>query len=223
MIETEWCTHCQKPRHTEVKCFIKHPHLKKEYEKRRAANRKRKNKSSGGSGDTKKTKTTKDSKESEDGEDEMTAFMCLAIDSKVSGEIAPPPGDNALSTQPLQNEWVVDTGCTNHATGTLAHFSTIDYGDFGTCGGIGGSVKFEGKGTVEIPIAQANGKPAKLVLTDVKYCPKMGQFNLISVSQLFKNKKAKPILSEKSISWDIGGQKINATAKRGLWLLDTTK
>lgn len=98
----------------------------------------------------------------------------------------------------------------------------MSWGDFGTCGGIGGSVKFEGKGTVEILIP-SKGSYARLILTDVKYCPSMGPFNLISVSQLFKNKKTTPILLENSISWMIGGHKVNATTKRGLWLLDIVK
>jgi hypothetical protein len=37
------------------------------------------------------------------------------------------------------NDWIVDTGCTSHATGTVGHFASIKYGDFGNCGGIGGS------------------------------------------------------------------------------------
>ena len=221
MTETEWCTHCQKTRHTEAKCFVKHPHLLKEYRAKKGA-KKHKAKSSSGNDTKKYKKDSKDSKDSEGPDDEVAALMCLAIDSEISGGITQPPSDKALSTQPIENEWVIDTGCTNHATGTLKYFTSISWGDFGTCGGIGGSVKFEGKGTVEIPIPSKESH-ARLILTNIKYCPSMGPFNLISVSQLFKNKKATPVLSENSISWMIGGHKVNATAKHGLWLLDTVK
>jgi hypothetical protein len=117
----------------------------------------------------------------------------------------------------------VDTGCTNHATGTLSNFTDLTRGDYGICGGVGGSVRFEGIGTVKIPIPGTNGRPTFLQLPDVKYCPSIGPFNLISVSQLFKNKKAQPILSENAIHWTIGGVKVNATAKHGLWLLDRSE
>jgi hypothetical protein len=218
MMETEWCTHCQKPGHTEPKCFATHPYLLKEHRAKKSAKRKAK---TSGSSDAKKAK--KDAKGSGDSErpgDGIAALMCLAIDSGSAGEITQSLMDSALSTQPIENEWVVDTGCTNHATSSLNHFTNIVWGDFGTCGGIGGPVKFEGKGTVEIPIP-SKGSHARLTLTDVKYCPSMGPFNLISVSQLFK--KTTPVLSENSISWMIGGYKVNATAKHGLWLLDTVK
>jgi hypothetical protein len=112
-------------------------------------------------------------------------LMCIAIDNQVSGDVAPPPCEDqalsALQNLPLQNDWILDTGCTNHATGTVSHFTEIKYGDYGNCGGIGGSVRFEGIGTVKIPIPGPKG-PLNLILTNVKYCPAMGPFNLISVS-----------------------------------------
>lgn len=149
--------------------------------------------------------------------------MSVAIDNQLSGNIAPVPvDDQALSapSAPLQNDWILDTGCTNHATGTLSHFTELKRGDFGVCGGIGGSVRFEGIGTVQIPIPGRNGRPTFLVLSNVKYCPSMGPFNLISVSQLFRDKKAQPMLTENTIHWTIGNTKVNASAKHGLWLLD---
>jgi hypothetical protein len=151
----------------------------------------------------------------------MYNFSCLAFDDLA----AVPTTNTALSTasMALQGEWIVDTGCTNHATGTLSYFTNIIYGNFGTCNGIGGPVKYEGKGTVQIPIPGPNGRPASLTLTDVKYCPSMGPFNLISVSQLYKSKKARLVMSEKQISWIINGHTINSTAKYGLWLLDRVK
>jgi hypothetical protein len=221
------CTHCKKPNHGEPKCFIKYPHLKAEYDEKRRAKSKRKAEN-GGKGDSKKQKTDNPAVSTESGETAMVMVaadtMCIAIDDQVSGDLAPPPcEDQAFSAPPhtpLQNDWIIDTGCTNHATGTLAHFAEITYGDYGNCGGIGGSVRFEGIGTVKIPIPTPNGQVTNLNLTNVKYCPAMGPYNLISVSQLFKHKKGSPTLSEHSISWMIGKLKVNASARNGLWILD---
>ena len=221
------CNHCGKDRHTDAKCFLKHPHLKKEFEdKRKARDKKRKRNSSGG-GDSKKPKGPAPTAQSGETPADTGAVMvqCVAIDSFVSGNIAPVPSDDlAFSApallSPLQNEWIVDTGCTNHASGVLSNFTDLRKGDYGVCGGIGGSVRFEGIGTVQIPIPRPNSTPATLCLTNVKYCPSMGPFNLISVSQLFKNKKVKPALSEDAIHWTVGNVKINASARHGLWLLD---
>jgi hypothetical protein len=153
-----------------------------------------------------------------------TDLMCITIDNQVSGDIAPPLcEDQALSAPqhlPLQNDWILDTGCTNHATGTVSHFSDITYGDYGNYGGIGGSVRFEGIGTVKIPVPGPKGKPVNLILTNVKYCPAISPFNLISVSQLFRHKKGKPILTEQSISWFVNNVLVNASVKHGLWILD---
>jgi hypothetical protein len=175
----------------------------------------------------KKAKTDSSSGSSDQGETAMvmTDAMLIAIDDQVSGDLAPPPTeDQALSAPantPLINNWIVDTGCTNHATGTVGHFSSITYGDYGNCGGIGGSVQFKGIGTVIIPVLGPNGETVNLHLTNVKYCPAMGPFNLISVSQLFK--KTCPVLTTDSISWYVGKLKVNASAKCGLWILDRTQ
>jgi hypothetical protein len=44
----------------------------------------------------------------------------------------------------------------------------------------------------------------------------MGPFNLISISQIFKGKKARPILIEEAIYWTVGKVKINVSVKHGL-------
>jgi hypothetical protein len=221
------CTYCNKDRHTEAKCFLKHPHLKKEFDDKRKARDKKRKRTSGGRGDFKKSKASSLPEQTTDTTDTGALMVhCVAIDNFVSGNIAPvPTDDQAFSAPPcsLQNEWIVDTGCTNHATGVLANFSELRKGQYGTCGGIGGSVRFEGIGTVEIPIPGPGGRPTLLRLTDVKYCPSMGPFNLISVSQIFKGKKARPVLTEEAIYWTVGKVKINASAKHGLWLLDQAK
>jgi gag-polypeptide of LTR copia-type len=226
------CTHCNKDRHTEAKCFLKHPYLKKEFDDKRKARDKKRKRTSGGRGDFKKPKSSSSSSSSEQITDisdtGALTVSCIAIDTFVSGNITSIPTDNqafsaSASAGLLQNEWIADTGCTNHCTGVLANFSDLRKGQYGTCGGIGGSVRFEGIGTVEIPIPGPGGRPTLLRLTDVKYCPSMGPFNLISVSQIFKGKKARPILTEEAIYWTVGKVKINASAKHGLWLLDQAK
>ena len=108
---------------------------------------------------------------------------CIAIDQPIAG-LASASSSNtgfAALTRALQNDWIVDTGCTNHAIGNLAHFVDLKQGDYGTCGGVGGAVKFEGIGMVYILIHGADGKPTVLWLSDIKYCPSIGAFNLISV------------------------------------------
>jgi hypothetical protein len=44
----------------------------------------------------------------------------------------------------------------------------------------------------------------------------MGLFNLISISQIFKGKKARPILIEEAIYWTVGKVKINVSVKHRL-------
>jgi hypothetical protein len=61
------------------------------------------------------------------------------------------------------------------------HFSSIIYGDYGNYGGIGKSVRFKGIGMVTIPIPGPNGETINFHLTNIKYCPAIGLFNLISV------------------------------------------
>lgn len=227
----DFCTHCKKPRHNEQKCFLKYPRLKKEYDEKRKARSKRKNSDSNGKEHLKKQRFSNPPLVTELGETAAAMaplqIMTVAIDNQASGDIVPPPcTDQAMlapSNLPLQNDWILDTGCTNHATGTLSHFTEITMGNYGICGGVGGSVRFEGIGTVKIPVPGPNGDTAELNLQNVKYCPEMGPFNLISISQLFKQKRGKPSLTEDSIFWMVGNVKVNASAKHGLWLLDRAK
>jgi hypothetical protein len=76
-------------------------------------------------------------------------------------------------------------------------------------------VRFKGIGIVTIPILGLNSEIVNLYLINIKYCPAIGLFNLIFISQLFK-KKASPVLTKDSISWYIGKLKVNASAKYGL-------
>jgi hypothetical protein len=63
----------------------------------------------------------------------------------------------------------------------MGYFSSIIYSDYGNCGGISGSVQFKGIRIVTIPILGLNSKTVNLYLTDVKYYPAIGLFNLISI------------------------------------------
>jgi hypothetical protein len=52
---------------------------------------------------------------------------------------------------------------------------------------------------VKIPIPDSSNYLIFLYLTDIKYYLSIGLFNLISVSQIFKEKKAQPILIKEAI------------------------
>jgi len=82
---------------------------------------------------------------------------------------------------PLVNDWIINISCTNHATGTVGHFSSIIYGDYGNYSGISGSVRFKGIRIVTILILGLNGETVNLYLINVKYYPAIGLFNLISI------------------------------------------
>jgi hypothetical protein len=117
----------------------------------------------------------------------ITDITLIAIDNQVSSNLAPPLiEDQALlaasANTPLVNDWIVNTSYINHATSTVGHFSSIIYGNYGNCGGISGSVRFKGIRMVTIPILGLNSEMVNLHLTDVKYCPAIGPFNLISIS-----------------------------------------
>jgi hypothetical protein len=64
----------------------------------------------------------------------------------------------------------------------VGHFSSITYGDYGNCGGIGDSMRFKGIRIVTIPILGPNGETVNLHLTNIKYYLAIGPFNLISIS-----------------------------------------
>jgi hypothetical protein len=63
----------------------------------------------------------------------------------------------------------------------VGHFFSITYSDYGNYGGIGGSVRFKSIKMVTILIPGPNSKTINFHLTDIKYCPAIGPFNLILV------------------------------------------
>ena len=64
----------------------------------------------------------------------------------------------------------------------MSHFTKIKYGDYSNYSGISSSVRFKGINTIKIPILGPKGKAINLILTNIKYYPAIGPFNLISIS-----------------------------------------
>jgi hypothetical protein len=214
------CTGCGRFGHEEHQCRTTHPHLQREWEQRQK-DRKRKRDDNEKSGRTPKKQQTETPASGESVDTGAVIYTLPAIDTPVAGQSAAAADDAGFLTpvRALQNDWIVDTGCTNHATGNRAAFEDFRPGNFGTCGGVGGSVKFEGIGTVKISVPGPNKQAHILRLTDVKYCPQMGAFNLISASQLYK-KGAQLSMSKDAITWKVGKLQFTASARDGLWLLD---
>jgi hypothetical protein len=52
---------------------------------------------------------------------------------------------------------------------------------------------------VEIPISGPSSRLIFLRLTNIKYYLSIGLFNLISIFQIFKEKKIRPVLTEEAI------------------------
>jgi hypothetical protein len=98
----------------------------------------------------------------------------------------------------------------------MSHFTKIKYSDYSNYSGISSSIRFKGISTVKIPIPSPKGKAVNLILINIKYCPAIGPFNLISMSQLFWHKKGKPTLIEHSISWYINNILVNTNTKHSL-------
>jgi len=101
------CTHYNKDRHTEAKCFLKHPHLKKEFNDKRKARDKKRKRTSGGRGDFKKLKTSSSSSSEQITDiSDIGALTVsyIAINTFISGNIALIPTDDqaflALASSP---------------------------------------------------------------------------------------------------------------------------
>jgi hypothetical protein len=97
------CSYYNKPHHTESKCFIKHPHPKKEFDEKQKARNKCKPRNSTGKDNIKKQKSD-NATSTNAGETQNSALVmvltmlgCIAIDSQISGDIAPPPSNQAFS------------------------------------------------------------------------------------------------------------------------------
>jgi hypothetical protein len=82
---------------------------------------------------------------------------------------------------PLINNWIINISYINYTISTIGHFSSIIYSDYSNYSGIGGSVRFKGIRIITILILGLNNKTINLHLTNVKYYPAIGLFNLISI------------------------------------------
>ncbi|XP_047335793.1 uncharacterized protein LOC124939357 [Impatiens glandulifera] len=83
------------------------------------------------------------------------------------------------------NEWYVDSGCSNHMTGDESIFYKIDKSDTTRITmGNGAVVKSNGRGTIAV-----DSKTSKLLIHDVLFVPDLAQ-NLLSVGQLMQNNHA---------------------------------
>jgi hypothetical protein len=86
-----------KDRYIEAKCFLKHPHLKKEFDDKRKARDKKCKWISGGRGDFKKPKTSSSSSPKQNTDILDTGALTvsyIAIDTFISGNIALIPTDD---------------------------------------------------------------------------------------------------------------------------------
>ncbi|KAN0111139.1 hypothetical protein V8E51_007526 [Hyaloscypha variabilis] len=92
--------HYRKARHTEAKCFFKHPYLKKEFDNKRKARDKKRKRSSDERGDSKKPKISSEPTQGETLDTGAVIVNCVAIDNSISGNLAPLPSDDQAFSTP---------------------------------------------------------------------------------------------------------------------------
>jgi TfoX/Sxy family transcriptional regulator of competence genes len=194
-IQVDYCGHCKKYYHTEDKCFLLHPELKK---KKR-------------SGKGKKEKAEKEQSEDEDGEDSHSSKKKKTM--------------NLISTYHLSTSynladwWVIDSGCEQHMTNNKGNF--VEFSSFPTnqhdCGGLGGiTIPAQGRGTVKISIPLEKDE-VDVMITNVLYCPGSG-VNLLSLSQLL-DKGVNIKWSKSKCTIEYQGLRIEARRAGGLFFL----
>jgi hypothetical protein len=224
MVPVKHCNHCNKDHHTEERCFIKYPHLKKR--KRNGGGRR-----GGKRGEEEKRRDT-----DSDSDGPPIAMMAHRPIAHYRGSLKSRnrvasghsynephiamPCFSASSTLDLRKEWIVDTGYSQHTTHLRSHF--INYTAFHTqqkpIQGIAGSqVALEGKGTVRI-ICLVKGKRMTLHLSNVIYCPGLGA-NPISVSQIVTNGQTINVIPT-GLTIHHKQATLNASLKGGIYHLD---
>ena len=80
--------------------------------------------------------------------------------------------------KPEQQEWILDSGCTQHMTYDEGHFMNYTKDSGVVTLADGKTLQVQGRGTIKVPI---QGK--ETLITSVIHVPKIG-FNLLSISQL---------------------------------------
>jgi hypothetical protein len=212
------CTHCGRNNHTRNTCWELHPELKMQAIAERASRRR------------KREELKAKRNEREDMESAPVAPVSnLAFQDHWIPEIE--RGLNfafpaiSLSTassevsQLLEHNWVLDSGCTNHAScqksmflpGSLRMYNGPPVNGFG-----GAKQQPTMIGTVAIA-CESNGRHEILTLSDTLYHPSAG-CNLISVSQLRK-RGAQLAFSTKGITIGRANKVLTADERCGLYLL----
>jgi Reverse transcriptase (RNA-dependent DNA polymerase)/GAG-pre-integrase domain len=160
-IQVDYCRHCNKYYHTEEKCFVIHPELKKKKRDKKE----------------KKEKAETQETQEESGEDSHPSKRKKSMNLISTYHLS--------ASYNLADWWAVDSGCEQHMTDNKNHF--VEFTPFPTnqhdCGGLGGvTIPAQGKGTVKISVPVGEDE-VDVTITDVLYCPGSG-VNLLSLSQL---------------------------------------
>ena len=96
----------------------------------------------------------------------------------------------ATEKQPADN-WILDTGATNHVTGNHHLFESLNHmakGEHQVKTANNKIVDAEGSGTISFYVDRPSAKPAKIVLRHVFYVPACGTNNLLSIIQLMRKR-----------------------------------
>ena len=121
-------------------------------------------------------------------------------------------------TGPLEDLYVIDTGCSQHSICRREDFVSIQSYNGKPLSGIGNTkIVPKGVGTAKLT-CNVGGRPVLMLLPDVLFCPDMG-VNLISITQLLQaGAKASFELDKARIIH--GGKTYTATQRAGLFILD---
>jgi Reverse transcriptase (RNA-dependent DNA polymerase)/gag-polypeptide of LTR copia-type len=162
-----WCTHCQKKFHKKDGCHKLHPELKEAFEKEKGNKRPR-------------ASTAEIQSKTAIVEEFIDYHGVMDYQASLNST------NNSGERLNLIDEWLLDSGCSNHITCHKKDFLKGTYQEFNhspTIRGIGDTtLKPQGSGTVIIN-CQTNNKQVQLQLSNVLYCPEIGA-NLISLTQL---------------------------------------
>ncbi|KAD5803068.1 hypothetical protein E3N88_14428 [Mikania micrantha] len=122
-----------------------------------------------------------ENEENQENEEDQHLLMALIPPSDESSEQMTLMSKAPQGTS-SQHLWFIDTGCSNHMTGSRASFDDLDE-SFTLEVRLGNrkKLKVQGKGTVRIPTGTTSSK----TLDDVYYAPDL-EYNLLSVGQLMK-------------------------------------
>ena len=173
--------------HWEWECFIKHPHLREEWKKKKAQAQKKAREEAKKQKDKKeaKEKEKKDKDKDRKGGDKPSDPSSTAAYSVAFAIDVTPPGHNSAS---MAAEWFVDSGCTEHMTPNRDDF--IEYNELSTQGKVfiadGHAISIVGKGTVRLTGLLPSGIETSVTLSGVLHVPKLSA-GLFSTAHFTKN------------------------------------